>query len=94
MTLGQLAILPGHRSTLTDAETRLLDTAADQIALAVERELLRQEALETEVLRRTDELEVRTARCRLSRPPHPAGLDHRLGRQPAAGGRVVERGRA
>ena len=41
---------------LTDAETRLLDTVADQIALAVEREYLRQEALETEVLRRTDEL--------------------------------------
>ena len=56
LTLGQLAILPGHGSTFTDAETRLLDTAADQIALAVERELLRQEALETEVLRRTDEL--------------------------------------
>ncbi len=55
-TLGQLAILPGARATLTDAETRLLDTAADQIALAVEREVLRQEALETEVLRRTDEL--------------------------------------
>ena len=56
LTLGQLAILPGHGATFTDAETRLLDTAADQIALAVERELLRQDALETEVLRRTDEL--------------------------------------
>ncbi len=55
-TLGQLAILPRPHDTLTDAETRLLDTAADQIALAVEREHLRQEALEAEVLRRTDEL--------------------------------------
>jgi two-component system sensor histidine kinase KdpD len=55
-TLGQLAILPGSSTSLTAAETRLLDTAADQIALAVEREQLRQDALEAEVLRRTDEL--------------------------------------
>jgi two-component system sensor histidine kinase KdpD len=55
-TLGQMAILPGARDPLADFETRLLDTAADQIALAVEREQLRHDALEAEVLRRTDEL--------------------------------------
>jgi two-component system sensor histidine kinase KdpD len=36
-------------------DARLVDAAADQIALAVERARLREEALEAEVLRRTDE---------------------------------------
>jgi two-component system sensor histidine kinase KdpD len=53
---GQIAILPGTRTALTAEEGRLLDTAADQLALAIEREHLRQEATEAEILRRTDEL--------------------------------------
>jgi two-component system sensor histidine kinase KdpD len=39
----------------SEEDARLVDAAADQIALAVERSRLREEALEAEVLRRTDE---------------------------------------
>src|SRR5207245_2595096 len=48
---------PGEaRAAFSPEETRLLETAADQVALAVERARLQDEATAAEVLRRTDEL--------------------------------------
>jgi two-component system sensor histidine kinase KdpD len=47
--------LVGRRS-LSDEETRVLATIADQLATALERERFRQEAQQAEILRRTDEL--------------------------------------
>jgi two-component system sensor histidine kinase KdpD len=44
------ATVPGHR------QARLLDTAADQLAAAIERERLRDRALDAELFRRTSEL--------------------------------------
>ena len=44
------------RLRFNDDETRLLATVADQLAAALERERLREEAQQAEILRRTDEL--------------------------------------
>jgi two-component system, OmpR family, sensor histidine kinase KdpD len=44
------------RRDFSDHETRLLATVADQLAAALERERLREEAAQAEILRRTDEL--------------------------------------
>lgn len=44
------------RRTFSDDETRLIATVADQVAAALERERLREEAQQAEILRRTDEL--------------------------------------
>jgi two-component system, OmpR family, sensor histidine kinase KdpD len=55
-TVGILRLArPADASEWSVEDDRLLDAAADQIALAVERARLREEALEGEVLRRTDE---------------------------------------
>ncbi len=55
--IGSLVLVQaGGRSPLTPADDRLLSAVANQIRLAVERERLREEATEAEVLRRTDEL--------------------------------------
>ena len=47
---------PTTRARFAGSEDRLLSAAAAQIGLAVERERLRQEATEAEILRRTDQL--------------------------------------
>jgi two-component system sensor histidine kinase KdpD len=54
--IGHIGIASVGHATLSSADARLLDTAADQIGAAVERDRLRVEATEAEVLRRTDEL--------------------------------------
>jgi two-component system, OmpR family, sensor histidine kinase KdpD len=55
--LGVLRVLVGAaRPGLTREDTRLLETAADQTALVIERACLQAEANAAEVLRRTDEL--------------------------------------
>ncbi|HEY7063788.1 MAG TPA: ATP-binding protein [Chloroflexota bacterium] len=55
--LGVLRVVPEpERERFSREETRLLETAADQVALAVERLRLQAEANAAEVLRRTDEL--------------------------------------
>ena len=48
--------LVGRRDEFAADETQLLATIADRLALALEREALRNEAYQAEVLRRTDEL--------------------------------------
>jgi len=53
--LGMLRLL-GRRDGFADDETRLLATVADRVAVALERETLREEANRAEILRRTDEL--------------------------------------
>src|SRR3954468_9030359 len=55
--VGLLRLLsPPGRPRLTREEARLLESAADQVALVVERASLQEEANAAEVLRRTDEL--------------------------------------
>jgi two-component system sensor histidine kinase KdpD len=55
--LGMLRVVAAPtRAAFTREETRLLEAAADQVALAVERVRLQAEANAAEVLRRTDEL--------------------------------------
>jgi two-component system sensor histidine kinase KdpD len=55
-TVGVLRLARAPDAPLwSEEDARLVDAAADQIALAVERSRLRQEALEAEVLRQTDE---------------------------------------
>jgi two-component system sensor histidine kinase KdpD len=55
--LGSLRAVPvADRAAFSREETRLLEAAADQVALAVERARLQDEANAAEVLRRTDEL--------------------------------------
>jgi two-component system, OmpR family, sensor histidine kinase KdpD len=55
--LGMLRVIAAPtRPAFTREETRLLEAAADQVALAVERVRLQAEANAAEVLRRTDEL--------------------------------------
>jgi two-component system sensor histidine kinase KdpD len=54
--LGTLYLVRGQEARFSARDDRLLATVAAQIALAVERERLRREATESEVLRRTDEL--------------------------------------
>jgi two-component system sensor histidine kinase KdpD len=53
---GHIGIVAAGRPSLSPHDARLLDTAADQVGLAVERDRLRTEAMDAEVLRRTDEL--------------------------------------
>lgn len=48
--------LVGRSGGFADDETRVLATVADRLALGVERETLRDEANQAEILRRTDEL--------------------------------------
>lgn len=56
-TAGIMSLVhPASARELTAAEDRLLSAVATQIALAVERRRLRQEATDTEILRRSDEL--------------------------------------
>jgi two-component system sensor histidine kinase KdpD len=54
--LGQLRVKWPPSTGIGPRQARLLDTAAGQLAVATERERLRQRALESEVLRRTSEL--------------------------------------
>ena len=54
--LGQLLVKWPRGAEIGPRQARLLDTAADQLAAATERETLRQKATEAEVLRRTSEL--------------------------------------
>ena len=48
--------LVGRADGFADDETRVLTTIADRLALVIEREALRDEANQAEILRRTDEL--------------------------------------
>src|SRR3990170_1460768 len=54
--LGQVQVKWGSGMSVGTRQARLLDTAAGQLAVATERELLRTRAMEAEVLRRTSEL--------------------------------------
>ncbi|MGQ0608642.1 MAG: sensor histidine kinase [Chloroflexota bacterium] len=54
--LGQLQVKWESASAIGVGEARLLDTAAGQLAVAVERERLRERATQAEILRRTSEL--------------------------------------
>jgi two-component system sensor histidine kinase KdpD len=54
--LGHVQVQWRPGTTVGERQARLLDTAADQLAVATERERLRTRALEAEVLRRTSEL--------------------------------------
>jgi two-component system sensor histidine kinase KdpD len=55
-TLGDLSVQWPAGGHIGGREARLLDTVADQLAVATERELLLVRALEAEILRRTNEL--------------------------------------
>jgi two-component system, OmpR family, sensor histidine kinase KdpD len=54
--LGQVQVKWRSATDVGAAQARLLDTAADQLAVATERERLRTRAMEAQVLRRTSEL--------------------------------------
>jgi two-component system sensor histidine kinase KdpD len=54
--LGTLLVHPSGTDRFDSADDRLLSAAAGQIGLAVERDRLRKEATEAEILRRTDQL--------------------------------------
>ena len=54
--LGHVQVQWKSAAGIGDRQARLLDTAAGQVAVAIERERLRERAVEAEVLRRTSEL--------------------------------------
>ena len=53
-----LLTLPAHKKRLGDEETRLVNSFVESLQTAIERARLQQAAVQTEVLRRTDELRV------------------------------------
>jgi GAF domain-containing protein len=76
-------VQPEEGPALTAEQSRLLAAVATQVAVLCERERLRLERLETDVLRRTDETEDGAVALGLARAAHTASIDHRGRGQPA-----------